>query len=462
MAEKDELHRLRTQLEEKDKEIAFLRQKINREAIPPIISSLEDHSDIVENRQSSNTGCQLDNESILRYSRQLILPEIGVKGQLLLEQSSVLVVGAGGLGCPVAVYLAAAGVGRLGLVDYDEVELSNLHRQILHTEPRVGVSKSASASFACQQLNSRVKCIPYHLQLDSSNALQIIQQYNIIVDATDNVATRYLLNDACVLSRKPLVSGSALRFEGQLTVYNHDGGPCYRCLYPSPPPPETVTNCSDGGVLGVVPGIIGCLQALEVIKIVTQIGSSYTQKLLLFDGLDGAFRQIRLRGRQKSCVVCGDSPSITRLIDYVQFCGAGANDKEQPRNVLKAEDRISVKEYSQMLEECIPHVLVDVRQPVELDICKLPQPAINIPIDKLQNSTQVPEPVMSLRSKSQIFQQQHGSPMPVVMVCRHGNDSQLAVHSLRRHLQDCPVTIKDIQGGLNAWAHQIDPEFPVY
>ncbi|VDI69106.1 adenylyltransferase and sulfurtransferase [Mytilus galloprovincialis] len=252
---------LQKQINEKQKELDNLKEMLNTK------SEFRNPSSTVEALDCLEKSDNLSNEQIGRYSRQLILPEIGVKGQLSLSRTSVLIVGAGGLGCPSAVYLAAAGVGRIGIVDYDEVELNNLHRQILHTEKRVGTPKSSSVASSCTQLNSLVECIPYHLQLDSTNALRLIKQYDVVLDATDNVATRYLLNDACILANKPLVSGSALRFEGQLTIYNYEGGPCYRCLYPKPPPPETVTNCSDGGVLGVIPGIIGCMQALEAIKI---------------------------------------------------------------------------------------------------------------------------------------------------------------------------------------------------
>ncbi|ELU15781.1 hypothetical protein CAPTEDRAFT_109679, partial [Capitella teleta] len=319
----------------------------------------------------------LDNEEIARYSRQLILPELGISGQVKLKNSRVLIIGCGGLGCPAAIYLAAAGIGCIGLVDFDEVELSNLHRQILHTERKIGSMKSASVAEACEQLNSRASCIPYHLALTSENAYQLIEKYDIVLDATDNVATRYLLNDACILTGKPLVSGSALRFEGQLTVYNHNGGPCYRCLYPKPPPPETVTNCSDGGVVGVVPGIIGSLQALEAIKLACGLPPSFSQSLLLFDAFS-TFRTIKLRPKQRNCVICGESPSITKLIDYEQFCGAKATDKDAGLNVLGSKERISVQEYAEILQKKSDHMLIDVRQAVEMDICQLPAPAISI------------------------------------------------------------------------------------
>ncbi|KAJ8308480.1 hypothetical protein KUTeg_013354 [Tegillarca granosa] len=249
------IEELNRKLTEKETEIRKLKSLLSQKGTFPKATTQQDLNENHLNNPPLHTKAKLNNEEIARYSRQLILPEIGVKGQLSLSSKSALIVGA----------------GRLGIVDYDEVEINNLHRQILHTESRVGVTKAASVAESCQQLNSHVKFTPYHLQLDSSNALQIISQYDVVLDATDNVATRYLLNDACVIANKPLVSGSALRFEGQLTVYHHKGSPCYRCLYPKPPPPETVTNCSDGGVLGVIPGIIGCLQALEAIKIAAGI-----------------------------------------------------------------------------------------------------------------------------------------------------------------------------------------------
>lgn len=306
------------------------------------ISGLELH-DKVTPLTPPRVKSALSNEEIMRYSRQLLLPELGVQGQLNLSKTSVLIVGCGGLGCPVAQYLAAAGVGRLGLLDYDEVELSNLHRQVLHGEEDQGQAKALSAARAVKRLNSAVECVPYHLQLSPENALQLIQQYDIVADCSDNVPTRYLVNDACVLSGKPLVSASALRMEGQLTVYNYCGGPCYRCLYPVPPPPETVTNCSDGGVLGVVPGIMGCLQALEVLKIASGRGSSCGQQLMMFDAQDARFRSIKLRPKQAGCAVCGQTPTVTQLLDYEAFCGSAATDKCRRLRLLSRDQRISVQ-----------------------------------------------------------------------------------------------------------------------
>ncbi|KAL5008149.1 hypothetical protein ScPMuIL_013730 [Solemya velum] len=452
----EEIRRLKEDLELKKSEIVHLKSLLttnSSEVIPQIVNDVEKQWEDL----SSHT--KLSNNEIARYSRQLILPEIGVRGQLCLSQRSVLIVGAGGLGCPASIYLAAAGIGRLGVVDYDEVELSNLHRQILHTERRIGIPKSASVIGACQQLNSDVKFVPYHLQLNSENALNLIKHYDVVLDATDNVASRYLLNDACVLAGKPLVSGSALRFQGQLTVYNHKGGPCYRCLFPKPPPPETVTNCSDGGVLGVVPGIIGCLQALEAIKIAAGMDSSFSQRLLLFDGLDGTFRGVSIRKKSLGCLVCGDNPTITKLIDYEQFCGAGANDKDQALHILSENERIKPKEYKSMLDCGTPHVLVDVRLPVELEICHLPAPAINIPMDSLCKETSKEK----LLNTAKVLESS-GECVPIIVVCRQGNDSQVAVRKFKELMQDtdCHFVFKDLLGGLTSWAKQIDNTFPVY
>ncbi|XP_069117421.1 adenylyltransferase and sulfurtransferase MOCS3-like [Argopecten irradians] len=441
-----EVSTLKKQLQEKNEEIERLKNLLS-------ITTVIEEKGICKHNQSE-TRQKLNNAEISRYSRQLILPEIGVKGQLSIGSTSVLIVGAGGLGCPSSIYLAAAGIGRIGLVDYDEVELTNLHRQILHTEAKVSVTKSASAAQACKSLNSHVECVPYHLQLNSSNALQLIQQYDIVLDATDNVATRYLLNDACILANKPLVSGSALRFEGQLTVYNYKGGPCYRCLYPKPPPPETVTNCSNGGVLGVVPGIIGCLQALEALKIASGIGPSFSQVMLMFDGIDGTFRRIKLRGRQSSCPLCGTDPSITQLIDYEQFCGARADDKDKCLKVLDPTHRITVHEYNRMLETGSQHVLVDVRTEVEMQICQLPHKPINIPINNIGQE----ESVAKIRSLLPTSEEKPA----VIVVCRRGNDSQIAVEKLLKCFKDSDIDIKDIRGGLHAWAKHIDTNFPVY
>ncbi|XP_056623954.1 adenylyltransferase and sulfurtransferase MOCS3 [Triplophysa dalaica] len=454
----DEIVNLKMKLLEKEGELADLKRKLDQ--MEKGNSRLTVLHESVTDLQPLKSHTTLSNEDIMRYSRQLLLPELGVQGQVSLSNKSVLVVGCGGLGCPLAQYLAAAGIGRLGLLDYDVVELSNLHRQVLHTELTLGQPKALSAAGAISRLNSAIQCVPYHLQLTRENAIQLIQQFDIVADCSDNVPTRYLVNDACVLTGKPLVSASALRMEGQLTVYNYRGGPCYRCLYPSPPPPNTVTNCSDGGVLGVVPGIMGCLQALEVLKIAS---ASFEKQLLMFDGQEGRFRSIRLRAKQAGCAVCGETPTVTQLQDYERFCGSAATDKCRRLNILTKEQRVSVQEYKEIVDSSTPHLLLDVRPKVEVDICCL-KTSINIPLASLEEKKS--EQISLL--KDQICElKQHGgitSQVPVFVLCKLGNDSQKAVQVLEKMSgkEIEPVTLKDISGGLMAWANKIDPSFPQY
>ncbi|KAJ1504596.1 Molybdenum cofactor synthesis protein 3 [Coelomomyces lativittatus] len=269
----------------------------------------------------------LTNNEIKRYGRQLVLPEIRKEGQLRLKNASVLIVGMGGLGSPCAIYLATAGVGKLGLLDHDVVDLSNIHRQITHSEKTLGISKVESAAMFLKTLNSTIQYELYPTALTSTNALEIVKPYDIVIDCSDNVATRYLMNDACVLLNKPLVSGSAIRFEGQLTVYHAHHSPCYRCLFPIPPPSSTVSNCDDVGVLGPITGILGSMQALEAIKYLVHGRCNYLGKLLLLDGNEGTFRVIPLRPPQPHCQICGTHPVIRQLIDYPEFCGSGYDDK---------------------------------------------------------------------------------------------------------------------------------------
>ncbi|NXD04145.1 MOCS3 sulfurtransferase, partial [Certhia familiaris] len=288
-------------------------------------------------------------------------------------------------------------------------------------------------------------------------------QYDIVADCSDNVPTRYLVSDACVLAGKPLVSGSALRLEGQLAVYNYRGGPCYRCLFPVPPPPDTVTSCADGGVLGVVPGIIGCMQALEVLKIASGMGSSFHQYMLMFDALEGRFRNIKLRPKKADCAVCGDSPSVTCLQDYEAFCGSSATDKCRALQLLPGEDRISVRQYKELLDGRVPHVLLDVRPQVEVDICRL-EHALHIPLSKLQEKHEESLLHLQQRINEEKRRADDQTALPVYVVCKLGNDSQKAV----KILQELPakefgsVIAKDIKGGLMAWATKIDSTFPQY
>ncbi|KAK9507694.1 hypothetical protein O3M35_007493 [Rhynocoris fuscipes] len=408
----------------------------------------EELLDLIE-EQKNHT---LSNHDIAKYSRQIIVPGIGVKGQERIKSASVLIVGCGGLGCPAAQYLVGCGIGRIGLVDYDDVEENNLHRQLLHLEDNIGMSKVKSASQALKKLNSDVKVDEYKVQLDSNNALEIISNYDIIVDATDNVATRYLINDACVITGKPLVSGSAVRTEGQLTVLNYKNGPCYRCLFPEPPPPEAVSNCGDAGVLGPIPGVIGVLQALQVIYIIVENNKVLSKKLLLFDGIETNFRTVKLREKMKSCSVCGESPTIVKLIDYEQFCGAPANDKDPALKLLQVNDRLSPEELYKKLMSESPPVIVDVRSELEFQICKIPT-SINIPLEDLtkqENSTVIESKVNADKNSSK----------SVCIVCRRGNDSQIGVTRLKKLFND--ITLYDLKGGLHAWARVIDNSFPIY
>ncbi|XP_055852800.1 adenylyltransferase and sulfurtransferase MOCS3-2 [Episyrphus balteatus] len=426
-----EVESLRLQLLEKENELAELKRLQQQNDSPPTPPRL------------------LTNDEIARYSRQLILPEFGgVHGQLKLKKSSFLIVGAGGLGCPAAQYLAAAGAGTIGLVDYDDVEKSNLHRQILHSEHFVGIPKVLSAKSALLKNNSSSNIVTYHKQMSNDNTLEIVEQYDVILDCSDNVATRYLLNDACVIKGKPLVSGSALQFDGQLTVYNFNGGPCYRCLFPVPPPPETVTNCGDGGVLGAVTGVIGSLQALEAIKVALNLGDTLSGRLLLFDGTKSIFRNIKLRAKRKDCYVCSEHPFVTRLINYEQFCGMRASDKDFSLAILPVKHRMSALKYNNVYSK-EEHLLIDVRSPVEFEMCRLDN-SINIPLKNILDDSRVNE----------ILSQVKSDVMPVVVICRRGNDSQLAVDHLRHKIQS--YQLKDIIGGLYAWQKKVDPSFPIY
>ncbi|XP_051867285.1 adenylyltransferase and sulfurtransferase MOCS3 isoform X1 [Pristis pectinata] len=458
-----EVARLRNELAKKEQEVERLRAAaacLHQNSLSGSMFTLIKQVTEIPTLEEKS----LSKEEIMRYSRQLIIPEIGVKGQLNLSKKAVLIVGCGGLGCPAAQYLAAAGIGRLGLLDYDDVELSNLQRQVLHAEDKVGISKALSAATAINRLNSNVECLPYHFQLNFKNAKQLIQQYDIVVDCSDNVPTRYLVNDACVLNGKPLVSASALRMEGQLTVYNYNGGPCYRCLFPKPPPAETVTNCSDGGVLGVVPGILGCIQALEVLKIASGMGSSYSQQMLVFDALEARFRTIKLRQKQPTCAVCSENPTVKDLIDYEIFCGSAATDQCRTLNLLNGEQRITVQEYKRLLDEDVPHVLVDVRPQVEVDICHLPN-SIYIPLTELEErSVEYMKHLQNNINERRYKAAADKVTFPVYVICKQGNDSQKAVRILQEMLNNelCSLSVKDIRGGLMAWARMIDPAFPQY
>lgn len=403
----------------------------------------------------------LEPHMIHRYSRHLVLPSFGVQGQANLLKSSILVVGAGGLGAPALLYFAASGVGKLGIVDHDKVELSNMHRQIIHTEAYIGQPKVKSAAAACRAVNSSVEVVEHEEALRTSNALEIFSKYDIIVDATDNAPTRYLISDCCVVLGKPLVSGAAVGLEGQLTIYNHNGGPCYRCLFPTPPPRSACQSCADNGVLGVVPGIIGCLQALEAIKIAAAVGEPLSGRMLLFDALSSRIRVVKIRGRSMHCEACGDNATFNkqyfREFDYEKFTQTPLRVPPLKLNLLPSESRISSMEYKEITLNKEPHVLVDVRPAHHFKIVSLPN-SLNIPFSTLES--RLPE-ISSILKKDE--EEEKGavseSSAQLYVVCRRGNDSQRAVQYLHKMGF---TSAKDIVGGLESWAQNVDPNFPTY
>jgi adenylyltransferase/sulfurtransferase len=380
---------------------------------------------------------QLSKEEVLRYSRHLIMPEVGMEGQLKLKQASVLCIGAGGLGSPLTLYLAAAGVGKLGLVDFDVVDLTNLQRQVIHGTSDVGRSKLASARETLEEINPSIEIETYETRLTSENALPIFRDYDVIADGTDNFPTRYLVNDACVLLGKPNVYGSIFRFEGQVSVFYAPEGPCYRCLYPEPPPPGLVPSCAEGGVLGVLPGIIGSIQAMETIKLILGNGRPLIGRLLVFDALGMKFRELKLR-KNPDCPICGTHPSITRLIDYEHFCGLRG---EEQRDVLAGVPEITPQEVKKMMDERKPFILIDVREPHEYQICRIPGSTL-IPLGD------VPKRLHELNSVDEI-----------VVHCRSGQRSAQAVNLL---MKAGFRKIHNLKGGILAWVDQIDPGMPKY
>ncbi|HXJ91792.1 MAG TPA: molybdopterin-synthase adenylyltransferase MoeB [Terriglobia bacterium] len=379
----------------------------------------------------------LSKDEVLRYSRHLIMPEVGMEGQLKLKQAKVLLIGAGGLGSPLALYLAAAGVGRMGMVDFDVVDFTNLQRQIVHGTSDVGRPKLDSAADTIREINPYVELVPHHARLSSENALDIFADYDIVADGTDNFATRYLVNDACVLTGKPNVYGSIFRFEGQASVFATREGPCYRCLYPEPPPPGLVPSCAEGGVLGVLPGIVGCIQALETIKLIIGKGEPLIGRLLLFDALQLRFRELRLR-KNPDCPACGTHPTIDHLIDYDEFCGIRGQEAAEPMNGVPEITPIELK---RMMDEGAPFQLVDVREPHEFDICRIPG-SVLIPLGE------VPARMNELDSAEEI-----------VVHCRSGMRSAKAVAFLR---QSGFGRIHNLKGGILAWSDQVDPSVPKY
>ena len=382
------------------------------------------------------TNTQLSNEEIARYSRHLILPEFGMAGQRKVKQGSVLLIGTGGLGSPLALYLAAAGVGHIGLVDFDVVDESNLQRQIVHGTGTVGVRKTESAKRRLADLNPNVEVTTYETQITSENAFELMRPYDVIVDGTDNFPTRYLTNDASVMLGKPNVYGSIFRFEGQATVFSpKDGGPCYRCLYPEPPPPGLVPSCAEGGVLGVLPGVIGTIQATEAIKLLAGIGETLVGRLMLYDALNMRFRELKLR-RNPNCPVCGEHPSVTELIDYEQFCGIMP---EPVQTDLSGE--ITPAETAAWLQRDDAPFLLDVREANEWEIGYIPG-AVRISVNELQSRLN-----------------ELDTAREMVVYCRSGVRSARAVNMLK---QAGFRKVKNMTGGILRWSDDVDPSLPKY
>ena len=381
---------------------------------------------------------ELTKDELSRYSRHLILPEVGVEGQRKLKAARVLCVGAGGLGSPLALYLAAAGVGTIGLVDFDVVDASNLQRQILHSTADVGRKKLDSAEEKLKALNPGVNVVKHDTQLSSANALEILKGYDVIADGTDNFPTRYLVNDACVLLGKPNVYGSIFRFEGQASVFATKEGPCYRCLYPEPPPPGLVPSCAEGGVLGILPGLIGVIQATETIKLILGKGDPLIGRLLLVDALQMRFRELKLR-KNPQCPVCGAHPTVTRLIDYQQFCGIAPAEKEESA-VKNGIPQISVKELKQRMDAGEDLFLLDVREPFEYQIANLG--------GKLIPQNEVPRRLEEIDRNREI-----------VVHCKVGGRSQRVAEFLKRSGY---ANVANLAGGILAWSDQIDPSVRKY
>jgi len=378
----------------------------------------------------------LSNEEILRYSRHLIMPEVGMEGQLKLKNSKVLLIGTGGLGAPLGLYLAAAGVGRLGLVDFDVVDFTNLQRQVTFGTSDVGKHKSEAARARLSNLNPDIEILSFETQLTSANALDLFKGFDIIVDGTDNFPTRYLVNDACILLGKPNVYGSIFRFEGQATVFGMPDGPCYRCLYPEPPPPGLVPSCAEGGVLGVLPGIVGSIQAMETIKLILGSGDSLVGRLLLFDALGMKFRELKLR-KNPDCPMCGKNRTIHQLIDYFEFCGV--RGEEAPAPDLKVPE-MTPRELKARLDRGDDLYILDVREPHEYQICNLKGHLL--PLGEL------PRRVHELDSSREI-----------VAHCRSGKRSAEAVDFLRKAGFR---KIHNLKGGILAWSDEVDPTVPKY
>ena len=382
----------------------------------------------------------LSNEEIRRYSRHLIMPEVGMEGQKKLKAASVLLIGTGGLGSPLGLYLAAAGVGRIGLVDFDVVDDTNLQRQILYTQSDVGRSKAQTAKERLEAVNPHITIETHEARLSSGNALEVLKDFDVVADGTDNFPTRYLVNDACVLLGKPNVYGSIFRFEGQASVFDASRGPCYRCLYPEPPPPGLVPSCAEGGVLGILPGIVGTIQATETIKLILGNGEPLIGRLLLFNALRMRFRELKLR-KNPSCPVCGPKPTVTGLIDYEEFCGLRRGEEAAAAAQAGDQQEISAEELKSLLDTQRPIRIIDVREPHEHEICRI-RGSLLIPL------SQFTQRIGELDSAEEL-----------VLHCHHGTRSLKALEILR---SAGFRKVKSLKGGIDAWAEKIEPGMPRY
>ena len=387
-------------------------------------------------REAGQPDAALSPDELLRYSRHVVMPEVGVEGQLKLQQAKVLCVGAGGLGAPLSLYLAAAGVGRIGIVDFDAVDASNLQRQVLFSTNDIGRPKTEAAAARLRGLNPHIRIDAWQTRLTSENALDLLKEYDIVVDGTDNFPARYLVNDACVLLGKPNVYGSIFRFEGQVSVFGTPGGPCYRCVYPEPPPPGLVPSCAEGGVLGVLPGIVGAMQAAETLKLILATGDSLAGRLLLLDVLTMTFREMKLR-KNPACPVCGEHRTVTTLIDYTEFCGLRG---EETSSMAAKVPEITPRELKARLDRGDDLFLLDVREPQEYRICHLNGRLIPL--------GEIPQRVGELdRSRE------------MVVYCRSGKRSADAVEFLQRAGFQ---KIWNLKGGILAWSDEVDPSVPKY
>jgi sulfur-carrier protein adenylyltransferase/sulfurtransferase len=381
---------------------------------------------------------ELTTDDLSRYSRHLILPEVGMEGQRKLKAARVLCVGTGGLGSPLALYLAAAGIGTLGLVDFDVVDASNLQRQIIHSTKDIGRKKLDSAAEKLIALNPALNIVKHETMLSSANALEILKDYDIVADGTDNFPTRYLVNDACVLLNKPNAYGSIFRFEGQASVFATKDGPCYRCLYPEPPPPGLVPSCAEGGVLGILPGLVGVIQATEVIKLILGKGNPLIGRLLLVDALSMRFRELKLR-KNPECPVCGDHPTVKELIDYQHFCGIVPESKEE-KAVKNGIPQLSVKDLKQRIDGGEDVFILDVREPYEYQIAQIG--------GKLIPQNDVPQRLAEIPRDREI-----------VVQCRSGARSQKIAEFLK---QSGYTQVVNLAGGILAWSDEIDPRVQKY